>query len=108
MFCSKANFYDEELSALRPTPKLEDHPLLADCGCLFNIHAATLHTESRFPIHHLRTHDAVVTGNQLSWHRTTLFFKFYNLFKTKPSNCHHYEKANNISRGTYEVTLNSL
>jgi len=108
MFCSKTSFYGEELSALCPTPKLEDHPLLADHSCLFNIFAATLHTKSRFPIHHLRTCDAVVTGNQLSWHQTTLSFKFYNLYTTKPSNCHHYEKVNNISRGTSEVSLNSL
>jgi hypothetical protein len=31
------------LLAPRPTPKLEVHPLLSVCGCLFNIFAATLH-----------------------------------------------------------------
>jgi len=36
-------FCGEELLALRPTPKLEDHLLLAVCDCLFNIFAATLH-----------------------------------------------------------------
>jgi hypothetical protein len=40
----KLNFYSEELLALRPTPKLEDHPLSAVRDCLFNIFAATLHT----------------------------------------------------------------
>jgi len=108
MFCSKASFYSVELSALCPTPKLEDHPLLAVRGCLFNIFAATLYTKSHFPIHHLRTRDAVVTGNQFSWHRTTSSFKFYNPYTPKPSNSHHYVMANNISRGTSEVSLNSL
>jgi hypothetical protein len=38
------NFYGEELSAPRQTPKLEDHPLSAVRDCLFNIFAATLRT----------------------------------------------------------------
>jgi hypothetical protein len=42
-FRNKLNFYDELLGP-HPTPKLEDHPLLAVCDCLFNIFAATLHT----------------------------------------------------------------
>jgi len=33
------------MSAPRPTPKLEDHPLSAVHDCLFNIFAATLHTQ---------------------------------------------------------------
>jgi hypothetical protein len=36
-------FLDEELVTLRPTPKLEDHPLLAVRDSLFGIFAATLH-----------------------------------------------------------------
>jgi hypothetical protein len=36
------NFYGEGLLAPRPTTKLEDHPLSAVRGCLFNIFAATL------------------------------------------------------------------
>jgi hypothetical protein len=36
-------FYGEKELAPRPTPKLEDRPLLAVCDCLFNIFAATLH-----------------------------------------------------------------
>jgi hypothetical protein len=43
-FRNKLIFYDEELLAPRPTPKLEDHPLSALRDCLFNIFAATLHT----------------------------------------------------------------
>jgi len=34
--------YGEELLAPRPTSKLEDHPLLAVCDCLFSIFTATL------------------------------------------------------------------
>jgi len=34
--------YDEEL-LYRPIPKLEDHPLSAVRGCLFNIFAAILY-----------------------------------------------------------------
>jgi len=36
-------FYDEGLLASRPTPKLEDHTLLAVHDYLFNIFAAVLH-----------------------------------------------------------------
>jgi hypothetical protein len=42
IFRNKLIFYGEELSAPRPTPKLEDHLLLAVHDCLFNIFAATL------------------------------------------------------------------
>jgi hypothetical protein len=37
------SFYGEELLAPCPTPKLEDHSLLAVYNCLFNILTATLH-----------------------------------------------------------------
>ena len=37
------SFYGEELLALRPTPKLENHPLSAFRDCLFNVFAVTLH-----------------------------------------------------------------
>jgi hypothetical protein len=39
-------FYGEGLSAPRPTPKLEDHPLSFVRGCLFNIFAANLQLEA--------------------------------------------------------------
>jgi hypothetical protein len=42
--------YGKELLAARPTPKLEDHPLLAVCDCLFSMLAATLHIWR--PFHH--------------------------------------------------------
>jgi hypothetical protein len=66
MFSNKASFYGEELSTPHPTPKLEDHPLSAVRGCLFNIFSATLHTGGRSIIRNLRTRHAVVTGTQLS------------------------------------------
>ena len=44
---NRTRFHSEELLALRPTPKLEDHPLSAVRHCLFNIFAATLHIGSR-------------------------------------------------------------
>jgi len=59
-------FYGEELLALCPTPKLEDHPLSAVRDCLFNIFAATLHTGGCSSIQNLRTCYAVVTGTHLS------------------------------------------
>ena len=37
------SFYGEQSLAARPTPKLEDHPLSAVRGSLFNTFAATLH-----------------------------------------------------------------
>jgi hypothetical protein len=36
-------FYGEEMLASHPTPKLEGHPLLAVCNCLFSIFATALH-----------------------------------------------------------------
>jgi len=56
-------FYGEQLSAPRPTPKLEDHPLSAARDCLFNIFAATLHIGGRSSIRSLRTRYALGTGN---------------------------------------------
>jgi hypothetical protein len=63
-YCNKMSY--SELLAPRPTPKLEDHPFLAVCNCLFNIFAATLHIRGRSSIHNLRTRHAVVTGTHLS------------------------------------------
>jgi hypothetical protein len=54
------------LSAPRPTPKLEDHPLSVVRDCLFNIFAATLHIGDRSSIRNLRTRHAVVTGTHLA------------------------------------------
>ena len=64
-------FYVEELLALRPTPKLEDHPLSAVLDCLSNIFAATLHIAGRSSIRNMTRH-ALVTGNHL-WQLLSLW-----------------------------------
>jgi hypothetical protein len=78
MFRNEASFYGEELLATRPTPKLEDHPLLAVRDCLFNTFAAALHIGGRSSIHNLRTCHAVVAGTHSSWEDLTLKLKFRN------------------------------
>jgi len=35
-FCNMSNFYGDKLSEIFPTPKMENHPLLAACDCLLN------------------------------------------------------------------------
>ena len=64
-------FYREGLLAPLPTPKLEDHPLSAVHGCLFNLFAATLHIGGRSSIRNLRTRHAVVTGTHYTVKNTT-------------------------------------
>jgi hypothetical protein len=59
-------FYGEELLTLRPTLKLEDHPLSAVRDCLFNIFAAILYIGRRSSTRNLRTRHAVVTATGLS------------------------------------------
>jgi hypothetical protein len=66
IFCNNIRFYGEELLALRPTSKTEDHPLSAVRDCLFNIFAATLHIGGRSSTHNQRTRHAMVTGTHLS------------------------------------------
>ena len=61
MFRNLMCFYDEELLAPRPTPKLEDHPLLAVRDYLLNTFAATLRIGGRSSIRNLRTCHAVLT-----------------------------------------------
>jgi hypothetical protein len=61
------HLYGEKVLAPRPTPKLEDHPLSAVRGCLFNIFAAIFHTGGRSTTRNLRTRHSVVTGTHLSW-----------------------------------------
>ena len=61
-----ASFYGEELSARRPTPKLEDHPFYAIRDCLLEILAG------RSSIRNPKTHHAVVT-------ETHFLEKEYNL-----------------------------
>jgi len=43
MFCNMVSFYNEELLAPHPTPKLEDLHLLIVHDCLFNISVVTVH-----------------------------------------------------------------
>jgi hypothetical protein len=64
-FVTNIGFYSEELLSLRPTPKLEDHPLSAVRDCLFNMFAATLHIGGYSSIRNPRTRHAVVTGTHL-------------------------------------------
>jgi len=63
---NKATLNGEELLALRPTPKLEEHPLSAVRDCLFNLFPATLHIGGLTSIRNLRTRQAMVTGTHLS------------------------------------------
>lgn len=56
---SHFSFYREKLLALRPTPKLEDHPLSAFLKCLFNLFSSTLFTEGRLLIRNLRMRQTV-------------------------------------------------
>jgi hypothetical protein len=76
---NKASFYSEELLASRPTPKLEDRPLLAVHKCLFNIFVATLHIGGHSSIHNLSMHLTMVTGTHLSW---AIFYASYKKGKT--------------------------
>jgi len=55
-------FYRAGLLALRPTPKLEDHPSSDVRDCLFNLFAAILLIGGLSSIRNLRTRHAVVTG----------------------------------------------
>jgi hypothetical protein len=58
-FRNNRNFYGEGLLAPRATPKLEDHPLSAVRGCLFNIFAATLRNWRTSSIRNLSTRHVV-------------------------------------------------
>jgi len=80
IFCNRIRFYGAELLAPRPTPKLEDDPLLAVHNCLFNIFTATLQIGGRSSIRNLRTRHAMVTGTHLS--RTTRTLLNYKLLIT--------------------------
>ena len=67
-------FYDEELLAPRPTPKLEDNPSSAVRDCLLNIFAASLNIGGRSSNRYTMTHHAVVTGTHLSRETLTGYF----------------------------------
>jgi hypothetical protein len=76
MFRKKARFYSEDLSAPRTAAIAEDRPLSATRACLFNIFAATMHTECSSSIRKLRTRHTVVTGTNLSRSNKYLYQKF--------------------------------
>jgi len=83
MFHNRIHFYGEKLLAPHPTPKLEDRPLLAVRDCVFNIFAATLHTEGRSFVHDLRTCHAMVTGTHLSQFPCPICIKMFKYIKHK-------------------------
>jgi len=64
------SFYNEELLAPHPTPKLEDLHLLIVRDCLFNIFVATVHIW-RLPSLQPETRHSVLTGTH--YHRQFLF-----------------------------------
>jgi len=66
-FRNKASFYNTNLLAHRSSPKLEDHPLLADRDCLLNIFAATLHIGGVSSFRNLTAWHVLVTVTHLSW-----------------------------------------
>jgi hypothetical protein len=65
MFRNKASFCYEELSALDPNPKLQDHPLSTVRDILFCIFAATVHIGGRSSTRSLRTRHSVGDRNRL-------------------------------------------
>jgi len=79
-FRNKTLFFYDELLALRPTPKLEDHSLSAVRYCLFNIFGAALRIGGRSSIRNLRTRHAVVTGTHLSWSHVYIIINYANKF----------------------------
>lgn len=70
MFRNKIRFYGEELLASSPTPKLEDHPLLAVRDCLFK--TAAIHIGGCSSISNMRTRHSVVTEAHLLWKHLTI------------------------------------
>jgi hypothetical protein len=61
-FLTWLGFYGVDLLAPYPTPKLQDHPMLAVCDSLFNIFAATLHLWRSFL--HLQPEDTTFCGDR--------------------------------------------
>jgi hypothetical protein len=86
MFCNMVIFYSEELLAPRPTPKLEDHPLLAVCDCLLNVFAATLLI--RRPFLHPQPEDAPCSGD-----RDPLMSTYLNITVTQRTEAVHLSKT---------------
>ena len=81
MFRNKGIFYNEELSAPLPTPKLEDHPLSTVRDCSFDIFAATLHIRGRSSVRNPRTPHVMVTGTHLPQDNKLLYTDICTKFK---------------------------
>jgi hypothetical protein len=60
-------FYGEGLLVPRQIPKLENHPMSAVHGCLFNVFTANVQAGSRPSIRDSRTRHSVVTRTHLTW-----------------------------------------
>jgi hypothetical protein len=69
--------YGEELLAPRPTPKLEDHPLLAVRDCLVNIFAAALHNRRACP-------PSATWGRAMPWWQGTRLTEILGELKVNP------------------------
>ena len=83
---NKDSFYGEDMLTPFPIPKLEAHPMSAVRDCLFNIFAATLNIGGRFSIRNLRTRNATVTRNHLSWILTPLHTQIPSKILMRASN----------------------
>jgi len=70
MFCNKAIFYGEELTAPCPTPKLGDQLLSAVRDCLFNIFTATVQIGCCSSVGNLRTCHVVTKYTKHSFGNT--------------------------------------
>jgi hypothetical protein len=90
VFHNMVIFYGVELLGPRPTPKLEDHPLLADQDCLFNVFAATLHIQR--PFLHLQPEDVpcrdyrdplIMVANNIRGAKSTMCIRNFNLQRSQ-------------------------
>ena len=73
-FCNMICFYSEELLTPRPTPKLEDHSVLAGHGCLFNMH----YPPYRRPFLRLQPEDTSCHGDR----HLLYIYKMIKIYKT--------------------------
>jgi hypothetical protein len=74
--------YNEELLTPRPTPKLENHPLLAVRDCLFSVFAAALHIWSSVP--HPQPENAPCRGDLTRMQNTQSIKIFRMILRLKP------------------------
>jgi len=82
-FCNMLMFYDDELLATFPTPKLEDHPLTAAYDCGYTYSQLDSMRGCISPIHKLSTCPAMVTSIHLSWESRSLILNWtYQTLRT--------------------------